>query len=351
LSLAGSDQKSDLPALDLKVVEALTLILEREGLPALAGAIVTSDRVLASGVVGVRKRGSSVAATLQDDWYLGSCTKIMTATLIGLLIDDGKLRFESTISEEFPDLASQLPEIVRRITVEQLLAHRAGLPWEADWILLSKHGSLMDQRLATVLSAGKAALVAPPGTSFNYSNWDYVILGAIAERITGRPWEELIRERVFNPLGMEHVGFGGSGTRGQIDQPWPHVRGFPMFSNGPEIDFPPVVAPSATVHCPIGEWAKFIEDELKGLRGERSLLSAPTFKRMYASAAFGRVERDWAGGIAYNHSGTNNMNYATVWIAPTQNVAYLICSNDGIAYKGCDDAAKALISLYNSTTR
>ncbi len=335
----------------MKVVEALAPIREREGLPALAGAIVKSDGVLASGVVGVRKSGSSVAATLQDDWYLGSCTKIMTATLIGLLIDDGKVRFESTIADEFPDLAAKLPEIVRKITVEQLLAHRAGLPWEADWIPLSRHGSLTDQRLGAVLAAGSVELVAPPGARFNYSNWDYVILGAIAERITGRPWEELMRERVFSPLKMEHVGFGGTGTRGQIDQPWPHVRGFPMYSNGAEIDFPPVVAPAATIHCPIGEWAKFIEDELKGLRGEPSLLSAQTFKHLYALEGIGKVERDWAGGIAYHHSGTNNMNYANVWFAPTRNVAFVTCSNDGIAAKGCDDAAKALISLYEGISR
>jgi CubicO group peptidase (beta-lactamase class C family) len=349
--LAGPGPQVEAAGLNEKVVGALEAIRVREGLPALAGAIVTSDGVLASGVVGVRKCGASAAATLQDDWYFGSCTKIMTATLIGRLIDDGKLRFGSTIADVFPDLASNLPETVREISVEQLLTHRAGLPWEADWIPLSQHGSLIDQRLATVLAAGRVALVAAPGTRFSYSNWDYVILGAMAERITGRSWEELMRQQIFAPLKMEHVGFGGTGTPGQIDQPWPHVRGFPMFSNGPGIDFPAVVAPAASVHCPIGEWAKFIQNELRGLRGEPSLLSASTFQHLYASEAVVKLERDWARGIAYHHSGTNNMNYADVWLAPKRNVAFVTCANDGIGEKGCDDAAKALIKLYDTLGR
>lgn len=350
VSHVGVSGATDRERLDRKVVEALALIREREGVPALAAAIVTSQGVLAQGVVGVRKSGASVEATIQDDWYLGSCTKIMTATLIGRLIDAGKLRFESTLGQVFPELEPKLPARIRALTVEQLLDHRTGLPWEADWALLAKQGTLTEQRLATVLATADVSPVAPPGSSFNYSNWNYVILGAIAERIAGQSWEELMAQEVFGPLKMEHVGFGGTGTRGQIDQPWPHVRGFPMFSNGPEIDFPPLVGPAATVHCPLNDWGKFVLSELKGLRGDPSLLSAETFKRLYALQSFGKTEREWAAGVAYNHSGTNNMNYVTVWIVPKRDFAILVCTNDGIGGKACDDAAKALIDIFGSMT-
>lgn len=348
---ASANGAADQSILDKKVVEALAVIREREGVPALAAAIVTSNGVLAQGVVGVRKSGSNVAATIQDHWYLGSCTKIMTATLIGRLIDQGKLRFESTLAEVFPDLEPKLPKRICEFTVEQLLDHRTGLPWEADWALLAKHGSIADQRLATVLATANATLVASPRSSFNYSNWNYVILGAIAERIAGNSWEELISQEVFEPLSMHHMGFGGTGTRGQIDQPWPHVRGFPMFSNGPEVDFPPLVGPAATVHCPINEWGKFVIQELNGLRGSSGLLSVETFRRLYALQAMGKIERVWAGGgPAYHHSGTNNMNCVTVWIVPQRDFAVLVCTNDGIGQKACDDAAKALIDIYGSAT-
>jgi CubicO group peptidase (beta-lactamase class C family) len=342
----------------MKVVAALAPIRERANLPALAGAIVTSDGVLASGVVGLRKMGSDVAATLHDDWHLGSDTKAMTATLIGLLIDDGRLRFESTIADEFSDLASKLPETIRKITVAQLLAHRAGLPRDADWGSLSTKGSRMEQRLATVLAAGNAVLLATPGASFNYSNWGYVILGAMAERIADKPWEELMRQRVFGPLKMEHVGFGGMGTRGQIDQPWPHVNSIPMSANGPEVDNRPVLAPAGEVHCPISEWAKFIVNELKGLRGEPSLLSPETFRRLHTPAfggeyagGWGILKRDWARGTAYSHSGSNTMNYAIAWLAPKRDVAFLVCTNEGDAFTPCDATVHALLNLYEGATR
>lgn len=345
---------------DAQVAEVLEPIRASYGLPALVGAIVTSDGVISSGVVGIRKVGSNLAATIQDDWHLGSDTKAMTATLIGTLIDDGRLRFQSTIGEVFPDLSPSLPDSIREITVEELLAHRSGLPHdpEGGWGPLSRSGSIVDQRARSVRAAGDAVLLAPPGSSYNYSNWGYVILGAIAERIEGKPWEELLRLRVLGPLKMEHVGFGGTGTPGKIDQPWPHKNGKPTRSNGPEIDNPPVMAPAGTVHCPIVEWAKFIENELKGLQGVQGLLSPATFKQLHTPAFAGDyaggwriVNRTWAKGNAYTHTGSNTMNVAIAWIAPNRNVAFLVCTNDGEGTKACNEAVLALLRLYEGKGR
>ena len=106
---------------DAQVAEVLEPIRASFGLPALVGAIVTSDGVISSGVVGIRMIGSNLAATIQDDWHLGSDTKAMAATLIGTLIDDGKLRFQSTIGEVFPDLSPELPDSNHQIVFILLL--------------------------------------------------------------------------------------------------------------------------------------------------------------------------------------------------------------------------------------
>jgi CubicO group peptidase (beta-lactamase class C family) len=144
----------------------LAPICERAHLPALAGAIVTSHGVIATGVVGVRKMGTDIAATIDDSWHLGSDTKAMTATLIGRLIDDGKLKFETTVAEVFPEIASDLPESFRHVTVAHLLAHRAGLPHDANWRELSRHGSLVEQRVAAVRAMRASDLVGTPGEKF-----------------------------------------------------------------------------------------------------------------------------------------------------------------------------------------
>ena len=359
-SFAQSIQKTDLSSLDLGVASALNAIRVRTNLPALAGAIVTSDGVLADGVVGVRKDGSDIAATIQDDWHLGSDTKAMTATLIGMLIDQGKLHFESTIADVFPELSTALPKGFQSVTVEQLLIHQGGLPHdpEGGWRQFSSQGSLVAQRLASVRAVGDAMLNTNTSTGFNYSNWGYVILGAIAERVTGAEWEDLMRDRVFVPLKMEHVGFGGTGTPGEIDQPWPHINGKPLPSNGPSVDNLPVMAPAGAVHCPIRDWAKFIANELAGLQDKPSLLSPGTFKRLHTPASGGSyaggwicVQRGWARGMAYNHAGSNTMNYAVAWLAPQRDVAFLVCTNEGNASKPSNDAFASLRKLYDSTKR
>jgi CubicO group peptidase (beta-lactamase class C family) len=179
------------------------------------------------------------------------------------------------------------------------------------------------------------------------------------ENLTGRTWEQLMRERLFEPLGMTSAGFGGTGTRGQIDQPWPHRDdGKPMRANGPEIDNPPVLGPAGTVHATIGDWAKFIADQLRGARGGAGLLKPESYVLLHTPPFAGEyapgwlvVRRDWAGGRALNHCGCNTMNYANAWLAPERDFAVLACANQGgdKAFKATDEAVSALIRLWNTT--
>jgi CubicO group peptidase (beta-lactamase class C family) len=351
----AADGAIDKPAVEKQIADVLRGVRDRAQLPGLAGAIVTSDGQCFSAVVGVRRTGSAVAVTPRDSWHLGSNTKAMTATLIGILIDDGKLKFESTVAEVFPELAPALPERMRAVTVEQLMNHQSGLPHDpADgWGRFMNGMSITDQRLAAVRAMASDAKMIEPGKTFAYSNWGYVVLGAMAERVTGRRWERLIRERVFAPLNMQHVGIGGMGTPGMIDQPWPHRNGKPMEQNGPGVDNPPVMAPAGEVHCPITEWAKYVANELRGFRGEPSLVSVETFRRLHTPAAgesygggWGGFPRSWARGTAYTHAGSNTMNFSVAWLAPVRGLAVMACTNEGEAAKPCDDAVGALIGIF-----
>src|SRR3954468_6828337 len=91
---------------DVSVVSLLEPIRQRHHLPALGAALMTSRGVVMTGVAGVRKTGSAGAATIDDQWHLGSDTKAMTAVIIATLIEHGKLRWEETLGEIFPELAS-----------------------------------------------------------------------------------------------------------------------------------------------------------------------------------------------------------------------------------------------------
>lgn len=339
-----------------QINQLLGPIRQQHNLPALAGAIVTSKGLIEIGAIGVRKAGTNVPVTTDDLWHLGSDTKAMTAVVIGWLVERGKLNWETTIAQVFPELASTLPQNFANITVLELLSHHAGLPANIDWRAVSQSGSLPEQRLLALKTAATMKLLSEPGTKFEYSNLGYVIAAALAERVTNESWEQLIGRIVFKPLGMKSAGFGGTGTLGEIDQPWPHTSGGkPTANNGPKVDNPEVMGPAGTVHCSLSDWAKFIADQLRGERTERALLKPRTYKKLHTSPfggdyALGWIvaQRGWGGGTVLTHAGSNTMNFAVVWIAPARDFAVLITTNEGgpNAEKACDEAASALINLY-----
>jgi CubicO group peptidase (beta-lactamase class C family) len=295
-----------------------------------------------------------VAVTTNDLWHLGSDTKAMTATLAGVLVEAGTLHWDTTIAAVFPELAAALQPATTNLTLKHLLAHRAGLPRDVNWGQF-KQGTVQAQRLQVVREALAKKPEFAPGERYQYSNTGYVIVGAMLERVTGQPWEEAIRERVFSPLGMTSVGFGGVGTPGQLDQPWPHgPKGKPQRKNGPAMDNPAVIGPAGRVHCTLQDWAKFIADQLRGARGERALLTPASYQRLQTppfggnyALGWGVAQRDWGGGTVLSHTGCNTMNFANVWVAPLKNFAVLVCINQGddVAFKASDAAASALIRL------
>ena len=163
-----------------------------------------------------------------------------------------------------------------------------------------------------------------PGSKYAYSNLGYIIAGAVVEKITGQSWERAIADEVFEPLQMKSAGFGGTGTPGQIDQPWPHTDdGKPTAENGPDMDNPPVMGPAGRIHCSIQDWAKFVQDQLRGARGEPALLKPESYQKLQTPPFGGDyalgwivVQRGWGGGKVSQSRGDNTMNFANVWVAP-----------------------------------
>jgi CubicO group peptidase (beta-lactamase class C family) len=326
-------------------------------LPALAGAIFTTDGLKEMAAVGVRKQGDPTPVTENDLWHLGSDSKAMTATLVGTYVAEKKLSWDDKVISFFPDLASRVPEAMRTITLAQVMTHQAGLIENLKWFALSRTGSLMEQRRTVVEQALMSPAYAPG--AFHYSNTDYVVIGAVLEEIGGRPWEDLIRERLLQPLGMTSVGFGGLGTVGLVDQPWPHGNdGRPMPMNGPAVDNPEVIGPAGSVHCTMADWSKFLVDQLRGGSGMKALLPPEIYQAMQPPASpsgadvygygWGVCVRDWAGGKALSHAGSNTMNFCVAWLAPNRKFGVLVCSNQGgdTVFKACDEAAYAMIQRY-----
>ena len=339
---------------DTNVTQLLKPVRQKFNMPAMAAAVVTSDGIKFAGAVGVRKRGTEIPVALDDLWHLGSDGKIMTSTLIARLVERGQLRWDTTLAEVFPDLAPQMHPDFRRVTLLELLSHHAGLPANLD--LREYSGDDAPQlRLRAVRQELAKKPESVPGKKYFYSNLDYIIAAAAVEKTTGRTWEKVIAEEVFDPLQMHSAGFGGTGTPGKTDQPWPHTEdGVPTAANGPEMDNPPVMGPAGRIHLTIQDWGKFVQDQLRGARGEAALLKPESYQTLQTQPFGGEyalgwivADRGWGGGKVLNHGGDNTMNFANVWVAPKKDFAILVCINQGgdKAFEASDAAVVALMQL------
>lgn len=339
-------------------------IRKDQGVPALAALVIGGRETRGAGAVGVRRRGSEDPVRITDRFHLGSCTKSMTATLIGRLVEKGTLSWSTTIHDVFKD--PDIHGVWKAVTLEQLLTHHAGAPNAIPPALFGKlwlhDGTPVEQRRTLVDGILGRKPEAPPGTKYIYSNAGFCIAGAMAEKATGTPWEELMRREVFKPLGMGSAGFGPPGTEGTLDQPRGHFADGTPAGVGRGADNPPSIGPAGRVHASLGDWAKYIAFHLRfdpestspGNRSAPSLLRPATVARLHRPVgkdetryAMGWLvlNRDWGGGRVYSHSGSNTMWTCVVWMAPKKDFAVLVAANQGgePGFEACDAAASVLI--------
>lgn len=342
--------------------EVLQAVREATGVPGLAAAVLEGDRIAAAGAVGLRAREWSAPVTREDLWHIGSCTKSMTATLAGVLCEEGVVGFDWTLDRLFPELAEGMSPDWKRVTLLQVLQHRGGFEVNAlrEWLRLTHHeGGVTGARA----ELARTVLLQPPQRKpgeFLYSNVGYVIAGAALERATGKSWEDLMRERLFAPLGMTTAGFGAPGGIQQADQPRGHASGRSL-PPGPDADNPPWMGPAGTVHLSVADWGRFLALHLAGARGEPTpLLSRETFAELHRPEGESRYAcgwivqpRDWARGDVLIHNGSNTMWYCVVFLAPERDLAMMaLCNEAGeAAARACDQAASLSFAAWEKARR
>ncbi|MDR3634120.1 MAG: serine hydrolase [Isosphaeraceae bacterium] len=338
------------PRADEGVSRTLAEVRDKHRLPGLVGAVIRGGTIASIGAVGVRKVGDPRPIQPGDQVHLGSDTKAMTATMVGTLVDEGKLGWATTVREVFAARAADLHRDFQGVTLWELLTHRAGLPANGPWRGL-KGKTTTEQRRDLLARMMSVAPVSPPGTKFAYSNVGYALAGLMAEEVTGRSWETLMRERLFTPLQMASAGFGPPGTVGEVDQPWGHRPIGKIFLPA-QADNAPALGPAGTVHCTMGDWARFAGQHMREAKGGPRLLKPDTLRKLHTppkgetyAGGWIVVERPWAGGPALTHAGSNTMWFATIWVAPVRNFAIAVATNAGGegAQTACDEAVGALI--------
>jgi CubicO group peptidase (beta-lactamase class C family) len=179
--------------------DRLDLMRSRYHVPGAALAVLVDGEIheLASGVL---HRGTGVEVTTDSVFQSGSIAKVYTATLVMQLVDSGELRLDSRVVDVLPGFAVADDEVTKSVTIGQLLSHTSGIGGE-----FTQDTGRGDDCLARYVEAcAGVGQDCPPGTVISYSSTGYAILGRVVEVVTGQTWDEALRERLLEPLGLEH---------------------------------------------------------------------------------------------------------------------------------------------------
>jgi CubicO group peptidase (beta-lactamase class C family) len=289
-----------------------------------------------------------------------------------MLVEAGKLRWDSTVADIFPELSATMVAALKPVTLEQLLSHTSGIPSDNETnekLLLQSYAqgelNLDELRYWLVKELVQQPLQSPPGEKFAYANMGYVLAGAMLERVAGASWEELVATRVFDPLGLKTAGFGPQSSLGRLDAPLGHktqpdgtLKPMPAGPNG---DNPLVLGPAGTAHLSILDFAAWAGWNAGEGRREPALVRPETLRKLHTpvidmpprpdakpgtpsrgryALGWGNVTMPFAPEPFVFHGGSNELNLAYVMLQPKNDLAMVMTTN-----LGGPAADKALVAL------
>ena len=210
-------QESDFSGLDKYVGESL----QQWGVPGVALAVIQNGEIVLSRGYGVTRVGESTPVDEQTLFAIASNTKQMTATLLAMLVDQGRIKWDDTVKTHLPELEMFDPYVTRELTIRDLLCHRNGLPdfgGDIVWWGATYGRTEVLRRIRYVR----------PVSSFRsrwaYQNSMFIAAGEIIARLSGESWESTIQNRLFTPIGMVHTIPNARLLETKTNVATPHMR-------------------------------------------------------------------------------------------------------------------------------
>ncbi|CAE8599814.1 unnamed protein product [Polarella glacialis] len=263
------------------VHEAFAGTSEALGLVGMAWHVERGEEMAIEGRCG-RESVIEGAKHLSPDqrWHWGSCAKALTATVLASVVDEGTFLagWDTRLGDilDLPEPSGEGTSLAYS-TLRQLAAHRGGVCLDLEAAVEEalrtsvQESTASGQRMAFARELAGRALDFEPGAGFGYSNAGYAVLSAAVEKVTGKPWEDLVMKRVVEPLCMRSFGFGspprdetggdalGHDENGEVDK-----------TNGTDALWHHA---SFSVHSTLADWAIFARLHLRTLQGDTAALA------------------------------------------------------------------------------
>ena len=244
--------------------------------PGLAIVVVKDGQVVYGKGYGVRELGKPDPVDTHTLFAIGSTTKAMTAALIGMLVDEKKLKWDDPVVTHLPWFQAKDPYLTREITVRDLLTHRTGLG-NADYLWYGQAASPREilERVRWLESSYSLR------SSFIYQNVMYAAAGAVIEAVSGQSWERMMRTRIFEPLGMRESIATAATLARQPNVAMPHdiIDGRLRVIENASVDG---VAPAGSVWSSVHDMSKWMQMLLdRGKAGKQTLLEPATVDELF----------------------------------------------------------------------
>jgi CubicO group peptidase (beta-lactamase class C family) len=257
-------------------------VLKEFDVPGLAVAIVKDGKVVFAKGYGVRKLGESTPVDENTLFGIASNTKAFTAAALAMLVDEGKLSWDDPVVKHLPSFALYDPYVTREMTIRDLLTHRSGLGLGAGDLLWWPPTDYSRDELVRRLRFVK------PATSFRsryaYDNVLYMVAGQVITAVTGKSWDDFIKERIFAPLGMTTSNTSVTAFTARSNVATPHAK---IGDRVQVVAQQPLdnVAPCGAINSSVAEMARWLIAQLgHGVIGEGQRLFSERQSREMWSA-------------------------------------------------------------------
>ncbi len=319
--------------------EFISGVVAEWGLPGLAIAVMKDGEVILSEGYGYRDLDEQLPVTTRTLFAIGSISKSFTVTVLGMLADEGKLDWDTPVRNYLPDFRLYDEVASERMTPRDLVTHRSGLPrHDLLWYGSDLTRREMYERLRYLEPSKDFRQV------FQYQNLMYMTAGYLAGQIAGTGWEELVKERIFAPLGMLRSNFSVDDSQKTDDFAYPYVR---VEDDLRQVDFRNLdeIGPAGSINSSVEEMIRYVQFHIdKGKRGDEQLLSEASAEQMqtpqmaiqqaleyeelgHTAYGMGLLVSSYRGKKVVSHGGGIDGFIAQLSFMPREKVGMIILTN------------------------
>ncbi|HVL81518.1 MAG TPA: serine hydrolase domain-containing protein [Actinomycetota bacterium] len=326
--------------------ERLSELIAEHEVPGAAIGVLHRGQ-LTQAAAGVVNRNTGVEATTDTVFQIGSMTKSWTATVVMMLADEGLVSLDEPVKTYLPDFRVADPDVTEKVTLRHLLAHTSGI--DGDHFPDCGRGDDCLERY--VQTCADLKQTHPFGATMSYCNTGYSVAGRVIEVVTGSVWDQVMRERLYVPLGLTQTGTLPEEALLHLTAVG-HVR--PKPSQPPQVApvwmLPRGCGPMGLVNSTVRDALEFARLHLDGGRGLLSEASVRTMQEPQVEVpdpytlgshwGVGWILFDWDGRRLYGHDGNTIGQAAFLRVLPDEQLAVCLLTNGG-------DAAAVYRKLYS----